>query len=183
MTKKIEKGCTTCKYSAFEKTETGRIMRKVAGRCIFKVIPPAVPWFREDSVARASSSGTHGIWPGDGKECKCWEQADTAIISLNKFPIYVKLINRTEDCCAVVHVGGGLYWRNAGHWNVQIEHRDGKLIAIDGEQYHMSHMDGKEVYPSTRKEWANDNKGYTGGSDMLREFNSRKEDKNREIPF
>lgn len=185
MVKKIEKGCLTCKFSTFERTDTGRLKKKVPGRCSFKIVSPVVPWFREEEVARSCSSYRHGIWPGDGKECKCWDPSDVSIVSNNGFPQYVKLYDLLGHICAVGHVGNGLYWRDAGCWSIQIENKDGKLIAVDGKQYKMEHMDGKEVYPCTREEWAEDNKGYIHGSDMLREINSWKEykDGKTEIPY
>lgn len=85
----------------------------------------------------------------------------TKELEIKPFPRYVKLhTNSTDHICAIEHQGGGLYYRVAGHWELQVKWIDGKLICVDGKQYNMGHCDGWEVLECTRAEWENDNQGY-----------------------
>ena len=60
------RGCVTCAHGEFERTPTGRIKARVAGRC------RAEPLFNVPACIKVSWS-RNGIWPGDGIDCPTWK--------------------------------------------------------------------------------------------------------------
>lgn len=59
--------CATCKFAQFERTPTGRFMRKVAGRCMLPIPPIALPACMTASVSRTA------IWPDMGADCPTYK--------------------------------------------------------------------------------------------------------------
>ena len=60
---------------------------------------------------------------------------------------------------ALMHVGDGRYYRDAGRWTVTTMWRDGKLVCSD-RKGPLAHAFGTELVECTRSEWAKDNRGY-----------------------
>jgi len=63
---KAKRGCGTCQLAAFERSPTGKPLRKVAGRCRFEPV-----------ITASSAQRVHvhrvGIWPNDGEECPTYK--------------------------------------------------------------------------------------------------------------
>jgi hypothetical protein len=74
----------------------------------------------------------------------------------NEFPRYAKL-----GASELRHQGDGVYYRDAGCWDVQTGWRDGKLVAVE-EDGPMAHAYGLELAEITEEEWRDGNKGYLG---------------------
>ena len=57
------------------------------------------------------------------------------------------------------HVGGGVYYRAAGHWQVTVRCRDGRFF-VKRQRGSLAHTSGSELFRSTRKAWKESNAGY-----------------------
>ena len=67
MTPCISRGCADCRFAQWERTKTGRIMRKVAGQCTWVWTPPPLPRSLE-----LLGPFRRAIWP-DYRDCPTWE--------------------------------------------------------------------------------------------------------------
>ena len=65
---KKSKCCKVCKHAEWEYTATGRIKRNVAGRCMYEVVWPKVPFCQDPP-----SDHRTAIWPDTGEDCPCCE--------------------------------------------------------------------------------------------------------------
>lgn len=72
------------------------------------------------------------------------------------FPMY---ISNMEGRTCVRHCGNGVYYRDAGLWEMHVKWKDGKLICSD-RGYPYECLSGKEFKECSRKEWLKDNEGY-----------------------
>lgn len=63
----MKRGCVTCDHAAFERTPTGRIMRKVAGKCTYPIELPPLPANTTITTHRL------GIWPDSHENCPTWK--------------------------------------------------------------------------------------------------------------
>lgn len=76
---------------------------------------------------------------------------------MNTFPQYVKF---SEGGTVMVHRGNGVYYRDAGAWELQAVFKTGRLLVKGKGQ--TSHLDGLELVPATNEEYCGDNAGYVG---------------------
>jgi hypothetical protein len=77
-----------------------------------------------------------------------------------KPPKYAFLTSKSGRVVAM-RLDGKHYYRDAGCWQVKWEERDGKIVAVGGAKTAPTHhLDGYEFVEITRKEWAEDNRGY-----------------------
>lgn len=53
----------------------------------------------------------------------------------------------------------GRYYRDAGDWEVDFRHKDGKIFVCDYSP-NVAHMNGLELVPITFQEWKDDNGQY-----------------------
>lgn len=74
---------------------------------------------------------------------------------MNKFPKFVSI----NGGCHLRHTSNGVYYRDAGHWEVQTEWVEGKLLCSE-KTGHLKHLFGQELKECTLKEWQEDNSGY-----------------------
>jgi hypothetical protein len=67
--------CGQCRYAQFERTKSGRPVRDRAGLCAYPLPPPpsVLPVCFEYKIVRLFS-----IWPKDGSDCLCFEEAPDA---------------------------------------------------------------------------------------------------------
>lgn len=72
---------------------------------------------------------------------------------MNNPPKYVKMGH------TALRLNGSSYFRDAGHWAVEFEEKDGKLVAKTDHPY-LGHANGVELIECTEEEWRNDNRGY-----------------------
>lgn len=61
--------CKTCKFSRFNKTEKGNIIRNRAGLCVVTFNNPALP----DCICPPNYHRMH-IWPDMGIQCPAYEE-------------------------------------------------------------------------------------------------------------
>lgn len=64
--------CKTCRWARFERTPTGRIVRRYAGRCAYPLPPPPV---LPSSVIEYHAPYKGGIRPESGATCPVYEPA------------------------------------------------------------------------------------------------------------
>lgn len=72
-----DKSCLTCKHGVWELTPKGKRNKVRPGRCSYEVVTPDVPHFLEERMRLATLVAGWGIWPEEGKNCKCWERKST----------------------------------------------------------------------------------------------------------
>jgi hypothetical protein len=72
------------------------------------------------------------------------------------YPPYVCF--KEDGRCALAYAGDGLYYRDAGHWEVHVHVVDGKILINELENH--PHLHDKELIETTRDQWAKDNEGY-----------------------
>ncbi len=90
-----------------------------------------------------------------------------------KRPKYVRMNGKESSTCLrfirgeLVHHHNGsktrtpdTYFKDAGHWEVRIEERDGKLFSADAYSGKHPQLVGHELVPCTKEEWKKDNGGY-----------------------
>ena len=70
------------------------------------------------------------------------------------FPKYAKLGES-----ALFHKGKGVYYRDAGMWEVRAKWKEGKLVAVT-RKGPMASAYGEELVECTNEEWRDDNQGY-----------------------
>ena len=61
--------CRTCRFAKWTLTKTGRIAKNEYGRCEYHVASVPLPFCHKVSHTRTA------IWPADGEDCPCWEEA------------------------------------------------------------------------------------------------------------
>ena len=76
MSDEKDRRCGTCRSAFFHLTPTGKINKKVCGRCLFGVEWPKVPYFLVGRLPHGSWNGrfwSEGIWQDTKANCECWE--------------------------------------------------------------------------------------------------------------
>lgn len=80
-----------------------------------------------------------------------------------KLPKYVYLGEKKEGATLRLSEGSFFdlettYWRDGGEWGVDCKWKDGKLFSVSD----MKWLNNKELIPTTKEVYMEDNKGYTG---------------------
>jgi hypothetical protein len=147
---KEKQSCGTCSKALFKCGE---------GSCSFKIGKHSVPFFLEDTVREGLKEMR--ISKDDGINCKCWSFKED-------FPDFVRfIVDREGEYSSALRRGGynvkdgyNIYYRDAGHWNVEVEIKDGKLFCVNGKKHNMDHCDGRELVECTAQDWMKSNQGY-----------------------
>lgn len=69
--------CINCTHATFQKTATGRLSRRLPGKCGWsaKVNVPNCMVFDNDGPGHVVLKPSRSIWYGDGKDCATFEVA------------------------------------------------------------------------------------------------------------